>query len=191
MDYKSRNQIPLNWTRDLFNAGTYPEPYDVFSPLQLKELDAPDRSTKFLVIFGNMDAAETSAILYAIEAPASCLQRKAFERGDLSWSEFWKHRGWLLQLKVYLNDGPLEVEYIEPSQMSERTIKIINRLGDVNPFEMKRQRLERDWENAPYFGRDTMKAERDYRDYLIRHASRFAEHCGAENLHLEIQKKTA
>ena len=189
MDYKSRNKIPRNWTRAIFDAGTYPEPYDVMTSHQLKEINAPDGSTKFLAIFGDMDNSETSAVYYAIEAPNSSPVRKSFESGEISWSEFWNHRGWLLRLKVYLNDGPLEVEYMDPSQMSALTTKIIKRLGNANPFEMKRERLEWDWENADFLGIDPVKTERAYRDYLMRHAHRFANQMKNEGL--VARKKTA
>jgi hypothetical protein len=189
MDYKSRNKIPLNWTRAIFNAGAHPEPYDVASAHQLMEIDAPDGSTKFLAIFGDMDNSETSAVFYAIEAPISCPVRRSFERGEISWLEFWGHRGWLLRLTVHLNDGPLEAEYMDPSQMSALTTKIISRLGNVSPFEMKRERLEWDWENADSLGKDPIKTERAYRDYLMRHAHRFANQMKNEDL--VAQNKTA
>ena len=172
MDYKGRHGKPLDWTRDIFAKVVAPEPFDRFSDSYLRQLVAPDGSI-FLMIHGFYDEIRGIAVSYAIEAPPSCPVRRAFEIGELSWPDFWNHRGWLLRFTRDFSEGPISAEFIDPTQMISRTLEHLEDLGNKSPFELKLKQLEISMEMAHRFGEDPAPSEREYRDFMIRHGNKF------------------
>lgn len=175
MDYKQRNGHPLIWTHDIVDSARYPEPYDeACLRAGLREIDAPDGSTIFLMMLGDFDEPNSLIIRYAIEAPPSCPARMAFENGEMSWPDFWEHRGWLLRFTFNLWGGDVKTEFIEPRQMDPGTHEALRQLGNQSPYELRRQQLEVDWEFAcKGLSGDPKSTERKYRDYMLRHGNRF------------------
>ena len=171
MDYKARHLSPLTWTSDIFATVFAPEPFDKFSDSYLRQIVAPDGSI-FLLIHGFYDETRSIVVSYAIEAPPSCLMRRAFEGGDLSWPDFWRHRGWLLRFTHDLSDGPILAEFIDPAQMIPRTLEHLEDLGNASPFELKLKQLELSMEMAHRFGEDPTPSEREYREFMIRHGNK-------------------
>lgn len=174
MDYKARHGKPLTWTHRIFEAAHAPEPFNVFSSTYLKEIVAPDESTVFLELSGDIDETKGTISSYGIEAASSCPVRKAFEIGEMSWLDFWEHRGWLIQFTFDLQvfKGPIRAEFISPSQINKDTYTHLRLLGNQSPFAIKRQQLEAAWRCAARSGIDLVQAEREYRSFLIRHGSK-------------------
>ena len=179
MDYKDRHAKPLIWTDDIYNAAYSPDPYDKLTSNSLHEVIAPDGVTVFLRMHGYFDEHRGLAVSYGIEAPQSCQMRRAFEVGDLSWPDFWAHRGWLLRFSFDISDGPIQAEFIHPSQMDLRKHQKLNDLGNTSPLEIKLKQLEVSMEMAHRFCRDPAPAEREYRDFMIRHGNKFVDKTAA------------
>ena len=84
MKKKSANQNAVfKWTWEQTANSRHPEPYDVIAGCTLSELDAPDASATFLVYQDHFDEDSGLIRLYAIEAPAGCPMREAFEWGGV------------------------------------------------------------------------------------------------------------
>lgn len=173
MDYKALHGRPLAWTRDVLESFRYPEPYDICSAGQLKEINAPDGSSVFLMIHGYWDEASSLVVTYAVEAPSTCPIRMAFEKGDILWPEFWNHRGWLIRFSFNLFGGPVHAEYIKPEEIDQRTHVLLNHFRERSPFEIKRRQLESRWKYGHEYDADTKMAERQYRDFFVRHRDKF------------------
>lgn len=173
MDYRTRHAKPLVWTADIFNAARSPEPYDKLSSSSLNEIIAPDGVTIFLRLHGYFDENNGVGVSYGIEAHRSCAMRLAFEVGDLSWPDFWAHKGWLLRFIFEISNASIQAEFIHPLQMDARMHQMLKDLGNTSPFEIKRKQLEVSIEIAYRFGRDPTPAEREYRDFMIRHGNKF------------------
>lgn len=174
MDYKSRHHDPLIWTHDIFDSAQFPEPYGGFGDGHLFEIIAPDTSTIFLMMHGYIEPSESVAVTYAIEAPRSCPTRIAFERGQISWLEFWESRGWLLRFRIRFGCRPVEAEFIDPTKLDLRTIHNLTKLGNRGPFEIRLHELKRQWELAENFECDPIKAEHEYRNFLMLYAEKCA-----------------
>lgn len=172
MDYKARHGKPLTWTHDIFEAARGADPFDKFCPTYLREIIAPDGATVFLLMHGYMDETKEIIVSYAIEAPPSCPMRQKFSVGDLSWPDFWEHKGWLLRFSRDFSESPIRAEFITPSQMDNRMLNTLDDLGDTSPLEIKLQQLEGAIGFAISAGRDSAQAEREYREFLMRHANK-------------------
>lgn len=179
VDYKTRHGKPLVWTADIFNAARSPEPYDKLSSSSLNEIIAPDGVTTFLRIHGYFDENNGVGVSYGIEAPQSCAMRRAFEVGNLAWPDFWVHKGWLLRFTFDISNELVQAEFIHPLKMDARMCQMLKNLGNTSPFEIKHRQLEVSIEMAHRFGRDTAPAEREYRDFMIRHGNKFMRKAAA------------
>ncbi len=172
MDYKERHGTPLVWSDEIFDHACGVDPFDKMSPTYLRQLIAPDGFSVFLMMHGYMDEANGLIVSYAIESPPICAVRKKFEVGELSWTDFWKHKGWLIRFTMQFNDPINQAEFIEPSQIDKRTLTQLEELRDTSPIQIKHRQIENELEVAYLTGRDPSSAEREYRDFLIRHGNR-------------------
>lgn len=101
------------------------------------------------------ELAEKHAIHYhrkphLIEAPDNCPMRRKFEFGEITWQEFWQHRGWLIEYHYESDlDGGAHVCYVHPSQMVERKKFYVRNFNHDSPMALKLWELERrssfDW----------------------------------------------
>lgn len=174
MDYKTCHfQSPI-WTREQFNKSRRPEPYDRLNKGALQETDSPDNSAVFLVAIAGLDETHGEFTMYGIEAPRGCPMREAFEWGEISWIDFWSHRNWLLEITVPLQSGDAVSKYISVEDINPETRARFEVLGQRGPYHLKLRQLELSCEYSSWDGTDPVQAERDYRDFMIRHGHRFA-----------------
>ena len=174
MDYKSRHPGALVWPPATFENRLRPEPYDQLYNGMLSELSSDDDQTTFLIHVASFDEENSMIHLIAIEAPRSCPKRQAFEWGEISWLDFWSHRGWLIQFEHPFGVcGPAHGRYITAADLDDRTIKLWQELGHKGPYHLKLEQLELGCEYATPGSAKAQKAERTYREFMIRHGHRF------------------
>ena len=173
MDFKCRFSIAPTWPNGSKQL-TWPEPYDVASSSSLFTLTPIDGSGTFLNFCHAFSDENFVSSSYAIEAPVDCPVRHAFESSQMSWMDYWHHKGWLLYVSIPLTGNhPITTRYIRPDELCQRTVKKFQELGNDGPYELKRQILELKWENTSWNGRCPKEAERKYRDFMLRNAARF------------------
>ena len=143
MDYKSRNKMPQIWTRDEFFQHRSPEPYDCLLAGGIYEVDSPDGSATFLSTQYNWCEETGFSKHIAIEAPPSCPTRYSFEIGDISWTDFWTHRGWLLHIQTREGLEYCTVSYIRAKDAPRKFFSFLRCMGPIGPFEIKRLNYER------------------------------------------------
>jgi hypothetical protein len=174
MDFKSRNDVAPRWTSDQIGCTRRPEPYDRNHQAVLLEIDSPDKSSVFLVAVGGLDEEHGEFTLYGIEAPGGCPMREAFEWGEISWVDFWSHKNWLLQINVPFGAGDPISNYISWAQVNLATRSKFEFLSYRGPYHLKLQQLELSCEHSSWDGSDPIAADRNYRNFMIRHGHRFA-----------------
>lgn len=175
MDFKSKNPCAPKWTRDQFDCARRPEPYDRNHKGVLEEIDSPDKSAVFLLTVGCFDEDVGEFTIYGIEAPRGSPVRGAFEWGEISWLDFWAHKNWILQINLPLSCGDPISKYISCAQINSETRSRFEFLNHRGPYQLKLQQLELSWEYSSWDGTDPIEAEREYRNFMMRHGHRFAD----------------
>jgi hypothetical protein len=142
MDYKSRNPSLPRWSFDHLNTLRNPMPYIGPCIADIVELDAPDKSSVFLVFFGTSNIDSEIVTRYLVEAPPGETMRQAFEAGEVSMEDFWDHRGWLIRMdrRILSADDPT-VTYIHPTQMDSESRANLQSYGDQSPYERLIEKL--------------------------------------------------
>ncbi len=109
------------------------------------EFIAPDNVTRFIGIYGGGDESEDlvlSSMRYLIESPLDCPMRKAFVNGEVTWEDYWHHKGWVIELaKPNILVDFAHVRYVHPTQMSEEANKNLKSLEDRSPMSLKHDGL--------------------------------------------------
>lgn len=142
MDYRARHPELKSWPKQALESIQTPFPYCEPNTIAIYQISAPDDQTQFLGVSFDFSPDETYFIAHIIEAPQDCPIRKEFEFGDITWEQFWYHRGWLIELRIPFEEEPLiEVRYILPSQMTEKTKRHIMSMTH-SPMECKLKALE-------------------------------------------------
>ena len=176
---KQKHRKTYKWTYDEYAESSSPEPYDNVFPAQVSELVASDKSTALLLLFDGWNETTGYSTRYGIEAPHTCIMRQAFERGELSWEDFWTREGEVYRLMAPFNPGPLIINVIPTPQLPRSILDDLRFHGCNSPYDIKEERLRRYWEVLPSaWATEKSEAERSYKSYLDR--------CG----HL-LTKKTA
>lgn len=158
----------FSWTFEQFNKLKISEPYDYLMIGASYELDTPDRSTTFLLLFGGFDENSFQTTFYGLEAPITCPMRQAFERGEISWEDFWTREGEIYRFLVPFNPGPLRIDIIPTSQMNQ-TARAAFHYGIRSPYDIKHDQLKISWEILPDVWKNKKSAaERSYKSYLAR-----------------------
>jgi hypothetical protein len=140
MDYKDRNPV-LSQTKkfQMIVPGTCP--FDQLT-MYVLEYHAPDESTRFLGLFGRSGTSEDIATQYLIEAPLDCKNRQAFEIGDMTWSDYWRHKSWMICIRSYIYDSNIfTAEYITPYQMDKHPVSLIRKFNKIAPMDEKLRAL--------------------------------------------------
>ena len=165
----------FKWCSKTFKNLRTPEPYDASAGGTLFEIDAPDGSTEFLVYQDHFDEDSGLIRLYAIEAPAGCPMREAFEWGDFTWDEYWTHKDCLYEIITPFEPGPVSSRIIAPGEISKSAKDRFVRLGERFPYELKRRHLELGVEYSVYDEDKHDKAQREYDAFMAKYGHRFAK----------------
>ena len=173
---KSANQNAVfKWTWEQAANSRHPEPYDVLVDCTLSELDAPDMSTIFLVMQDHFDEDSGLIRLYAIEAPAGCPMREAFEWGEFTWDEYWTHKDYLYEISTPFEPGPVSSRIIAPGELSQKAKNRFKSLGERFPFELKRRHLELGIEYSINDPDERADAQCKYDAFMAKYGHRFAK----------------
>jgi hypothetical protein len=163
-----KNFTKFTWTYEQFIQRRKPEPYDFLIIGTSYELDAPDKSTVFLLLFAGWDETTGDTTFYGLEAPVTCPMRQAFEQGEISWEDFWTREGQIYRFLVPFNPGPLRIDVIPTSQVN-KTARDAFSYGTYSPYDIKHDRLRSSWEILPdAWKKKKAAAERSYKAYLAR-----------------------
>ena len=147
MDFKTRNPNLTIWTSAALNSVRSPFPFDGHTSGEtslIAEVNAPDNSAIFLIYFShgyedeNYDLVSTS---YMIETSQDCVMRKAFEVGDITWQDFWYHKGWLIELTSRLSQSTAKTRYIHPNDMHPDAKQFLEHCGSTSPLMFKHEVL--------------------------------------------------
>jgi len=149
-----------------------PEPFDIRAFIDLKELDAPDGSTAFLILYGGFNESAGDFTYYGIEAPRNCPMRHAFEWGELTWNEYWTHKDFLYRIVIPFDIGPVTSEIISPREMSENSKSTLSNIDHLCPYEIKRRTLQASTKWATNSPQDQLSAEREYQQFMIQFGHR-------------------
>lgn len=143
MDFKTRHPHIKYWPEYTDETHCRPFPYDSPHKITISQLDAPDGSTKFLKYSAYSTEDYRYMVSYLIEAPPECPMRREFEFGELTWEEFWYHRGWLIEFRAELEGpAPIEVRYVSPEQLPTKVKDTLRRMGNTSPMSLKLAALE-------------------------------------------------
>ncbi|MCX6118542.1 MAG: hypothetical protein NT027_13450 [Proteobacteria bacterium] len=194
MDFRDRHPDVKFWKGHSLDRFQYVYPYERIPTGGLYELLAFDDSTTFLVLTGDLSKDESTITSYAIEAPRSCLIRKMFERGELSWTDFFSHRNWLIEFNSMLfTDLPTPSKYIHPSNINiaiQQRLQILDLEG--SPHKIYHDQIVRAWAYQLYYGVDASESEEEYEMFLTRSAKFLSAHVIAEGLaYVEKHKQNA
>ena len=177
MSYRDYHPNPPVWTSEQSDVMNKPEPHDQSGAASLFEMDAPDGSTQFLVSVTGDDFQESGCpeyfTFYGIEAPRTCKMRHAFEWGEISWRDYWTHKGWLLHMRTPFNGGPMESAYVSTTNLSKHFCADLDYFGHKGPYEFKREQLELSCIPSPFRPKDLPHAEREYQEFMMRHGHKF------------------
>lgn len=145
MDFRSRNPNISRWTASCITDARYEFPFNGPQYEPVRQYTAPDGVTTFLAIYGDGVESEDfvlSNTWYLIEAAKDCPMRRAFEFGEISWEDFWFHRGWLIELtmpNIMVSDA--NVRYVRPTDMSLRAREAIREYNQQSPLQLKYEAL--------------------------------------------------
>lgn len=177
MSYRASHPNPPVWTFEQSNVRKEPEPYDRSGSAALFEIDAPDASTQFLVSVTGDDFRESGwpeyFTFYGIEAPRTCKMRHAFEWGEISWTDYWTHQGWLLHMRTPFNGGAMHSSYVSTASLSKQFCADLDHLGYKGPYEFKREQLEGSCLFSTFCPKEFPNAEREYQEFMMRHGHKF------------------
>ncbi len=145
MDFRDRNPNISYWDAGELGFMRDSYPFDGPNTTHICEFLPPDQSTVFLCLTGGFvehKDYDMSSHYYLIEAPKGCPMRQAFEIGDLSWEDFWHHKGWLIEatFKSIRSEG-YHVRYVHPAFMSKSGKETIEEFSGKSPIQLKYEGL--------------------------------------------------
>ncbi len=145
MDYREQNPIIATWSGKSISECANACPVDDPFVGGVLEFIAPDCVTRFIGIWGGGKESEDftlSALRYLIESPLDCPMRKSFVNGEISWEDYWHHKGWLIELvKPNILADFAYVRYVHPSQMSDKAKEYLARHNDKCPISLKHKAI--------------------------------------------------
>ena len=168
-----KKQTCLKWTYEQRILMREPEPYDRALGPQLSELDSPDGSTTFLLIFGELNEDNGLVTYYGIEAPRNCPMREAFEWGEIEWEDYWTHKDVLYEVTMSFNPGPAVGRPITPVDLPANVIRTFRKYGSTFPYELKRRALALSLRIATLQNTNIEEPQQEYNDFMTRFGHRF------------------
>lgn len=175
MSYRSRHPDPHIWSRLALRSMKPPAHYGLVGATGVMEVNAPD-GTEFFLLSGGMTPDERRGTFYCIEAPKTCPMRKLLELGQLSWVDFWTHKGWLLFMDAELGtDDEVLATYIPAGALPLWHIRRFEKLGSTSPYVLKHRCLElriniyQTQIRAGLPGVDIEEAEREYCEFIAKY----------------------
>ena len=169
MDFKTRHEIAPQWSYQEFRNTKNPEPHDQFAVANVRELETSDLEIVLLMYLSHFKEQDGLLIFYCIEAPRTCPMREAFEWGNISWTDYWNHKPWLIEITYKLGGHAPTSRYITPSEIVEKTVRSFDRLGHRGPYILKYEQLKGVFKYSDWI---TEKSIKDYKEFILRHGER-------------------
>ncbi len=168
-----KKQTCLKWTYEQRILMREPEPYDRALGPQLGELDSPDGSTTFLLMFDKLNEENGLVTYYGIEAPRNCPMREAFEWGEMEWEGYWTHKDVLYEVTMSFNPGPAVGRPITTADLPANVIRTFRKYGSTFPYELKRRALALSLRIATLQNTNIEEPQQEYNDFMSRFGHRF------------------
>jgi hypothetical protein len=93
--------------------------------------------------------------------------RKAFEVGEITWSEYWLSRPILIRWDFSIFDKSyVATKFVQPSELSGMARFLIDFSEHDCPLERKRRSLLYEIRHYEILGQDSSKSEAGYRAFL-------------------------
>lgn len=172
MDFKSRNPKISNFTFQL-GERRWPFPFDDYPFHDIFEIDSPDRESVLFGLGPTLMPDETFVVSYLTESLAGCPMRRAFEFGEITWTDYWLSRPWLLRVDLtFPNSEPKgNSRYISPREMDAQTLAALHEIDDRHPLLYKEELLKGFVEVSRVFSSpDKEQLEKNYRDFVSQYA---------------------
>ncbi len=145
MDFRDRHPNIRFWFFDNSNFKREVCPYNGPNLTFINEFVAPLDQTVFLSLLGNGGEDENfdlSVVYYLIEAPRNCIMRQAFEIGEITFEEYWHHKGWLIEATIpSLSAQGYNLKYIHPSNMCQSAKEYLKNPSGESPVQQKHENL--------------------------------------------------
>ena len=168
-----KKESHLEWTYQQRILRRISEPYDRTVGPKLVELDSPDASTTFLLMFAELNEDNGLVTYYGIEAPKDCPMREAFEWGEIEWEDYWTHKDVLYKVTMSFNPGPAIARPITPTGLPSNIIDTFRKYESIFPYELKRQALALSMKIAIIQNVDIENNRQVYDDFMSRFGHRF------------------
>jgi hypothetical protein len=154
MDFKSKNPKSHSWPYKSIYAMTETNPYGKQATFRLFDLRAID-GTPFLAVYGDLTIDPSYPELFALDLTDSSDLRKKWENGEISWTDFWSHKGWLAKITYNwviqseedaiknLDKHPdAELEYIAYDLATDHVKDILKKQKNTSPYILYFNHLE-------------------------------------------------
>lgn len=176
MDFKQRHPGITHWPFWVLERQRRIFPYKSLLLAELCEVTSHDGLSTFLLFHGGVSEEGNYWRTYAVEAPREWSVRESFENGDITWSEFFKHRGWILELTGELDrNSDVHCRYIEFSEMtSEAKESIADLDAKGSPYQMLHDYLLEWWAFRIECGRDPSEFKERYESLIKNHGHRLS-----------------
>lgn len=145
MDFKHRYPNFNAFPSDVFHRVRVPFLFDYPGPF-IREIDLPSGGPNVFLQLGSfLSSDESTATCYLTESTPGCSMRRAFEFGEITWSDFWLSRPWLLRLVQPFPgfDPSIPAQFILPHEMCIQAIQHLKAHDLINPLRARQLDLEK------------------------------------------------
>ncbi len=177
MDFKDNNIMLVQWPSDALDRLTSIFPYQFIWEGRMYSLPALDFSSHFMLHIGRLNQDELTSYGYAVEVPLSSKIRLDFERGKINWSEFWGHKGWIIEFSLVLySDDPVKARYIELRDANPTFLKTLHDLDALgSPYKIYHDQLVDNCEFEKTHRPFETECRDEYEEFVLRYRD-FIEH---------------
>ncbi len=188
MDFRGRNPNLTAWPKKDFDRLIDIFPYRCIGPpAELLSLPALDNSTRFILHIGRLADDEASSLAHGVEAPLSSKELRDFEKGKINWTNFWSHRGWVIEFSVVLfSDEPIKTRYVPFSQLNPvflQELKELDTLG--SPYKIYHDTLVSRCEFEKKYRQGEVEDKDAYQDFILKYRGFLDETCNIKSEFLE------
>ncbi|MCX6116613.1 MAG: hypothetical protein NT027_03665 [Proteobacteria bacterium] len=168
MDFKDRYPELKRWPYWVFDKRTALYPYCEILSAGIGEFQAFDNSTTFLIIYDTVSEEDQTWRAFAMESPKEWINRRNFEKGLMTWTDFFQSRGWLLELKGdFCKYTDPTSRYIDSSELSPEVKERFKELDPGgSPFQILHEHLLEYWAALIKLGFNATEHQSRYHSFI-------------------------